>query len=107
MCSVHLGCSGSNNNTIPLNPLDFYTLLPAFVHKTELGRGGGPGALQLGPGVGGRRSRMFAGSCLSCVVPLSVHLLFASHFLVIAMSIARIFRDNGNNVEKGFPQLRS
>lgn len=40
---------------------------------------------------------------LSFVTALSLHLLFASRFLVIALSIAMIWCHNRNKVEKGFP----
>lgn len=40
---------------------------------------------------------------LSSVIALSLHLLFASHFLVITVSIVMISRDNGNKVEEGPP----
>lgn len=44
-------------------------------------------------------------SSLSSVIALSLHLLFASYFLVIAVSIVTIACDNRNKLKKGFPQL--
>lgn len=38
---------------------------------------------------------------LSSVIALSLHLLFASHFLVITVSTVTIPRDHGNRVEGG------
>lgn len=77
--------------------------------------GGGPGAGQLGS----RRGQVVAPGLtlviadvssyrkpeqlsLSSVIALSLHLLFASHFLVITVSIVTISRDNGNKAEEGF-----
>lgn len=39
---------------------------------------------------------------LSSVIALSLHLLFASHFLVITVSTVTIPRDHGNRVEGGY-----
>lgn len=45
---------------------------------------------------------------LSSVIALSLHLLFASHFLVITVSTVTIPRDHGNRVEGGLrPQRQS
>lgn len=44
---------------------------------------------------------------LLSVIALSLHLSFASHFLVIAVFIVTTSCDNGSKVEKGFPRLHS
>ena len=78
--------------------------------KTELGSRGWAGCLQWPRRGGGWLHisvlMLFStGSPSSCLSHLLLHLLFASHFLLIALSFARVCCHSGNRVGTGFPPI--